>query len=112
MAAFLWQWIGAAMLCFFPTLTYSLTERSILGRLHQTVPRTLNVALLLAALFHILELGSLLADGGVDGRWLLPVLVVHWALTLLAAVVGLTASDHAAVAYEYEPLLGEPGPAV
>ena len=88
------------------------------------------MGLLVAALFHILELGSLLVDGGVaarrrcrrsalarqracveapvcgrplhaqccpsppprpavQGRWLLPVLLVHWALVLLASIIGL-----------------------
>jgi predicted sugar kinase len=37
-----------------------------MGRLAQTVPKVLNVGLLVAALFHCLELGTLLVDGGVQ----------------------------------------------
>jgi len=43
----------------------------VLGRLAQTVPKVLNVALMVASLFQALELGSLLVDGGVavSGGW-------------------------------------------
>jgi hypothetical protein len=43
-----------------------LQERSLAGRLFQTIPKVLSVGLLVAALFHILELGSLLVDRGVE----------------------------------------------
>lgn len=106
-AVFLWQWIGSAMLFLFPSITYTCLERGIGGFLWRTVPKTLNVGLLVASLFHILEFGSVLAAEGVSGRWLLPVLLAHWVLTLLASILGLSASGEAP-AYEYEPLRGEP----
>jgi hypothetical protein len=63
-AVFLWQWIGAGMLFLFPAMTYTCQEAGVEGMLHRTVPRVLNVGLLVAALFHILEFGSqLVADG-------------------------------------------------
>ena len=49
-----------------PVWTARLQERSLAGRLFQTIPKVLNVGLLVAALFHILELGSLLVDRGVE----------------------------------------------
>lgn len=107
-AIFLWQWIGSAMVFLFPSITYTLLERGIGGYLWRTIPKSLNVALLLAALFHILEFGSLLASEGIAGRWLLPVLLGHWVLTLLAAVMGLSATGETPV-YEYEPLNAERG---
>lgn len=109
-AAFLWQWIGSALFFLFPAITYTLQERSLLGRLAQTVPKVLNVGLLVAALFHILELGALLAEEGVESRWLLPFLFTHWLLVLIAAIVGLSASGHHPAyeyAGEYEPLAAE-----
>ncbi|KAL4427434.1 hypothetical protein ABPG77_000723 [Micractinium sp. CCAP 211/92] len=109
-AAFLWQWIGAALFFLFPAITYTLQERSLLGRLGQTVPKVLNVGLLVSALFHILELGSLLVESGVASRWMLPFLFTHWLLVLIASIVGLSASGHHP-AYEYaggyEPLAAE-----
>jgi hypothetical protein len=106
-AVFLWQWIGAAMLFLFPSITYTCLERGIGGFLWRTIPKSLNVALLVASLFHILEFGSVLAAEGVSGRWLLPVLLAHWVLTLLASVLGLSTAGETP-AYEYEPLRGEP----
>jgi len=108
-AVFLWQWIGSGMLFLFPAITYTCLERSIEGLLWGSVPKTLNVALLVASLFHILEFGSVLATEGVEGRWMLPVLFGHWCLTLLASILGLGASGAPAPAYEYEPLRGEAG---
>jgi hypothetical protein len=107
-ATFLWQWIGSGMLFLFPAITYTCLERGIQGALWGLVPKTLNVALLVAALFHILEFGSVLATEGISGRWLLPVLLGHWIATLLAAILGLSAEEPTA-AYDYEPLRGEPG---
>lgn len=106
-AAFVWQWIGAALLFLFPAITYTLQERALLGRLAQTIPKVLNVGLLVSSLFHILELGSHLVDSGVQHRWMLPFLFVHWLLVLVAAIVGLSASGHAPPAYEYEPLAAD-----
>lgn len=105
-ATFLWQWIGAAMLFLFPAMTYTCQERGIEGLLWRSVPKILNVGLLVASLFHILEFGSLIVTSGVGGRWLLPVLFVHWILTLLTSILGLSASEPMP-AYEYEPLAGE-----
>ncbi len=56
------------MLCS-PTcymLLACVQERAIQGRLFTTLPKVLNVGLLVSALFHILEFGSLLVDGGID----------------------------------------------
>jgi len=106
-AVFLWQWIGSGMVFLFPAITYTCLERGIQGSLWGTVPKTLNVALLVASLFHILEFGSVLATEGISKRWLLPVLLGHWILTLVASILGLSAEEPTA-AYEYEPLRGEP----
>ncbi|KAL4537184.1 hypothetical protein Ndes2526B_g04905 [Nannochloris sp. 'desiccata'] len=106
-AIFLWQWIGSGMLFLFPAITYTCLERGIQGALWGTVPKTLNVALLVASLFHILEFGSVLSTEGISGRWLLPVSLGHWVATLLASILGLSAEEPTA-AYEYEPLRGEP----
>jgi hypothetical protein len=38
---------------------------------------------------------------------MLPVLLGHWVLTLLASILGLSAGGEPAAAYEYEPLRGE-----
>lgn len=43
-----------------------MQERAIEGRLFTTLAKVLNVGLLISALFHILEFGSLLVDGGID----------------------------------------------
>ena len=69
-AVLLWQLLGSAMLLLFPAITYTLQERALAGRLHLTLPKVLNVGLLVAALFSILELGSLLVTSGVEKvRW-------------------------------------------
>ncbi|KFM24714.1 Meiotic nuclear division protein 1-like protein [Auxenochlorella protothecoides] len=104
--SFLWQWVGAAFFFLFSAITYTLTERSVVGRLHTTVPKVLNVGLLVASLFFILDFGTLIFNSPIAGRWLLPVLFGHWVLVLLASILGLSASPPA-TAYEYEPLLGE-----
>lgn len=46
----------------------------------------------------------------LQGRWLLPVLLAHWVLTLLASIMGLSAGgEPTSAVYEYEPLRsGEP----
>lgn len=107
-STFLWQVIGAAMVTLFPGITYTLEERAIEGRLFTTLAKVLNVGLLISALFHILEFGSLLVDGGIDGRILLVVLFAHWVLVLLASILGLSATEpQAAPAYEYEPLAAD-----
>lgn len=112
-AAFLWQWVGAALLFLFPAITYTLQERALQGRLAQTIPKVLNVGLLVASLFQFLELGSLLVDGGVHRRVLLPFLFAHWLLVLLASIIGLSSSPHhPAPVYEYEPLAAERAGAV
>jgi hypothetical protein len=104
-SVFLWQWIGAGMLFLFPSITYTCLERGIEGLLWRTVPKVLNVGLLVAALFHILEFGSMWASEGIAGRWMLPVLLVHWVLALLTSVLGLSAGgEPAGPAYEYETL--------
>ena len=64
-AVFLWQIIGAGMLFLFPAITYTCLERGIQGALWASVPKSLNVALLVSSLFHILEFGSVLASEGV-----------------------------------------------
>eukprot|EP00887_Chlorella_sp_A99_P003227 scaffold9.g3227.t1 len=144
-AAFIWQWIGAALFFLFPAITYTCQaraaagaaaapsprspacplraprlrgcarrlrgrtpEHALVGRLATTIPKTLNVGLLVAALFHILELGSLLVDGGIKSRWLLPVLFAHWLLVLLASVIGLSASEPAPAFGTSETPFGQP----
>ena len=54
------------MLFLFPAITYTCLERYIQGALWGSVPKTLNVGLLVAALFHILEFGSVLASEGIE----------------------------------------------
>ena len=68
----------------------ALQERSLAGRLFQTIPKVLNVGLLVAALFHILELGSLLVDRGVEVGAVLPCAVQCCAL-LCRAVLAVAA---------------------
>ncbi len=111
-AAFLWQWLGAGLLFLFPSMLYTLLERGIEGALWRTVPKILNAGLLIASLFHILEFGQVLAVEGVLRRWMLPALMAHWSLALVAAVVGLALGGEppAPAAYEYEPLPGERAP--
>ena len=44
----------------------------------------------------------------MQGRYLLVGLFVHWVLTLITAIVGLSATEPpVAAAYEYEPLGGD-----
>ncbi len=38
-AAFLWQWVGSALLFLFPAVTYTLQERALVGRLFSTIPK-------------------------------------------------------------------------
>lgn len=64
-ATFLWQWIGSGMLFLFPAITYTCLERGIQGALWGSVPKILNVGLLVASLFHILEFGTVFASEGV-----------------------------------------------
>lgn len=102
---FLWQWIGAGMVFLFPAVAYTCEEQAIMGLLDRTIPKSLNVGLAVAALFHILELMTLLLSVGVTKkRWLLPVVVVHWVLVLTAALLGLSAGPPPPAAEEYEPL--------
>ena len=102
---FLWQWIGSGLLFLFPAVTYTCQEHSIHNLLGATIPRSLNVGLVTASLFHILEFGTLLLSEGVRKRWLLVALVIHWGLVLLTAIGGLSVpEDHAGAAYEYEAL--------
>jgi hypothetical protein len=107
-AVFLWQWIGAGALFLFPAVTYTCLERAAQGALWGSVPKVLNVALLVAALLHVLEFGAAWATEGAGGRWALPVLTVHWAATLGAAILGLgSAGEPPAPAYAYEPLAAQ-----
>ena len=110
-SVFLWQWIGSGMVFLFPAVTYTCEEQAIMGLLDRTIPKSLNVGLAVAGLFHILELMTLLLSVGVtEKRWLLPVVVVHWFLVLVAALLGLSAGPPppaAVAAEEYEPLVAE-----
>lgn len=63
--SFLWQWVGAAFFFLFSAITYTLTERSVVGRLHTTVPKVLNVGLLVASLFFILDFGTLIFNSPI-----------------------------------------------
>lgn len=105
-AAFLWQWVGGAFFFLFSAITFTLAERATVARLHTTVPKILNVGLLVSSLFFLLDFGTILFNSAIAKRYLLPVLFGHWVLTLLAAVLGLSAGPPP-TAYEYEPLLGE-----
>lgn len=102
-AAFLWQWVGGAFFFLFSGITFTLAERSTVGRLHTTVPKVLNVGLLVSSLFFLLDFGTILFNSAIAKRYLLPILFGHWVLTLVAAVLGLAAGPPP-VAYEYEPL--------
>lgn len=107
--AVLWQLIGGGVALLLSAVTFTLTERSVSGRLHLTIPKILNVGLLLAALFHVLEYGTLLVNrqGPFRSHVALALLAALWGLTLVTAILGLSAQAPSP-AYEYEVLATEP----
>lgn len=87
----LWRALGVADMTLMPAITYTLREKSESNLLAKTIPRTLNLGLMVASVGHMLVLGPILSKG--FGGFMLPSLAATWGTALLASMIGMAAPE-------------------